>query len=213
MVNGINSQQTTSLTQLQQTNKKPPSAEEMFKKLTEDLGGDGTTINKEDLDNYIEELESSGSDDKKLGFLKQLSANFDKISGGDDSITVDELESGMDYLKPPEMAKGGAQGTPPDPSKMFEDLSSKVGADSNGITLDNLQSYLEKLQSSNGDSKEIEMVSKLIEDFDSLAGDSGTITASSMQSGMQAMFNSRMQWQDPSTITSDQLQSPIDLRV
>jgi hypothetical protein len=212
MVNGINSQ-STSISQLQQTNRKPPSAEDMFKKLTEELGGDGTTINKEDLDSYIEELESSGSDDKKLGFLKQLSANFDKISGGDDSITVDELKSGMDYLKPPEMAKGGAQGTPPDPSKMFEDLSTKVGASSSGITEEDLQTYLEKLQANSGDSKEIEMISKLIEDFDTLSGDSETITASSMQSGMQTMFNSRMQWQDPSTITSDQLQPPIDLRV
>lgn len=213
MVNGISSSQQAYSSQIQQTGKKPPSADEMFTKLTEDLGGDGTSITKDQLESYISELESSSSteDKGKLGFLKQLQSNFDTISGGSDSITAEDLENGMEYLKPPEGPQGGSK---PSATDIFSSLSSKVGADENGITKDQLESYLEELKSSDSsDSKEIDLVSKLIEDFDNASGGTDYITADSLQAAFESASNSRQDWQDPSTVTSDQLQSPIDIKV
>ncbi|MDD3012678.1 MAG: hypothetical protein PHC34_03135 [Candidatus Gastranaerophilales bacterium] len=211
MVNSVSSSQSAS--QVQQAYRKQPSAEEMFKKLTEEVGGDGTSITKDDLNSYISELESdSTSNDKgKLGFLKQLASNFDKVSGGKDSITADDLKSGMEYLKPPSGAQGGFKLSAAD---IFSNLSSKVGTDDKGITKDDLQTYLKKLQNSgSSDTKETELISKLIEDFDNVSGGTDYITSSSLQNAFQSQANSRQQWQDPSTITSDQLQSPIDIKV
>ena len=219
MINGINSQQSY-VSQSMQTQRKPPSADEMFKNLTKDLGSDGTSITKDQLESYIKKLESESSDsDKgKLGFLKQLSANFDKISGGSDSITAENLKDGMEYLKPPSGAQGGSQAK--SPADMFSDLSTKVGADDSGITKDELESYLEKLkENGQSDSKEAELISKLIENFDNVSAGTDSITSESLQSSFQSLFsnqndvNSRYNWQDPSTITSDQLESPIDIRV
>lgn len=103
MVNGIGSQ-SANLAQVQQLKGKMPSAEDMFAKLSEELGGDGKTITKDQLTDYINKLESddSSKDKGKLGFLKQLEQNFDKISNGNDSITATDLKNGMDLLKPPE---------------------------------------------------------------------------------------------------------------
>jgi len=142
MISGIDSQQSyvaQMQSQTQQAGRKPPSAEDMFSKLSADVGGDGTTVSKDQLDELISKLESSDSsseDQKKLGFLKQLQSSWDTISGGEDSITVDDISSNMEALKPP-------QGGPPP----------------------------------------------------------------------QGMSGSKMNWQDPSSITADQLESPIDIRV
>lgn len=168
MVDSISSCTSTfSMSQLQQTAKKPPSAEDMFSRLTEDVGGDGSTITKDQLDSYIESLGSSDSEDKgKLGFLKQLQSNWDEISGGEDSISVDDLENGMDLLKPP-------QGGPPPMGAM--------GSASGVSSISDLNStLLESLLSNNSDS-----------------------------SSSYSLYN----WQDPSTVTKEQLQSPINLLI
>jgi hypothetical protein len=66
------------------------------------------------------------------------------------------------------------QGGPP-PKDMFGDLSEKVGADGNGITKENLEAYLKKLQEEgSSDSKETDLISKLIKDFDKLSGSTDT---------------------------------------
>jgi len=212
MVNGIGSQNSYDVSQIQQTNRKPPSAEDMFQRLTNDIGGDGKTISKEDLDSYISELESGTDGDKgKLGFLKQLSSKFDQISGGKDNITVDDLKNGRDILKP----QGGFQGAPPptDFSKMFSKLSSNIGSDDDSISIDELEEYLEKIKNNGSETKETKLVSKLIEDFDSISEGTGSITADNIQNLFFNQSNPRYQWQDPSTITSDQLQPPIDIKV
>lgn len=111
---------------------------------------------------------------------------------------------------------GGMQGfKKPDPTEMFKDLANKVGADENGITKDDLTTYLKKLQEEGkGDSREAKMISNLVEDFDNVSGGTDTITADSLQKAMQNRKPpSRFDFQDPSTVTSDQLKSPIDIRV
>ena len=114
MVSSISSQ-STSLTELQQaTAKKKPSAEDMFKKLSSDLGvTDGSSITKDQLDSYISKLESSddSSDDKgKLGFLKQLQKNFDTVAGSDGQISMDDMKNNMDALKPQHTHHGNKSG-------------------------------------------------------------------------------------------------------
>jgi len=220
MISGVNSQD-SSMLQAMQGRKQPPSADEMFGKLTNDLGGDGQTITKDQLDSYIEKLESSdsGNEDKgKLGFLKQLQSNWDKVSGGSDGITAENLKTGMDYLKPPSKGEGGG-GAPPSASNVFSDLLKNIDSDDDEISKSELEEYLEKLQENGDDnSKEAKLVSNMINNFDSISGGADSITASAFQSSFNSLFsqgttNSRYNWQDPSTITSDQLQSPIDIRV
>jgi len=198
----------------------PLSASEMFDKLTKDLGGDGTTITKDQLDSYISKVESdtTGTYDKgSLGFLNQLSDNWDSISGGDDSITASELQAGMSYLQPPSM--GGSTD-----KDLFSALLDAVDSNEDGtVSLTDLTSYLKSLResdtsatadsttasSSTSDTElanEIKFIKDLIDNFEEFASDSGTITSNSFYSTLKAP-------QDPSTVTADQLVSPIDLKV
>lgn len=218
------------------------SASDLFSKLTNDLGGDGKTITKSELESYIKKVESdnSGSEDKrKLGLLKQLDANWDKISGGSDSITESQLESGMSYLQPPAPPTGGAGSMATD---LYSSLADAVGSTDGSISLDDLTKYLKNLISELEDStsssgttsststttsttdtststsstssnnntaalqKEIKFISELVSNFDSFSNGSTSITSNSF-------YNALKEPQDPSTVTSDQLVSPIDLRV
>ena len=122
------------------TSSNPLSASDMFSKLTSDLGGDGKTITKSELESYIKTVESdtTGTYDKgSLGFLNQLDSNWDSISGGSDSITESQLESGMSYLQPPSQSSNSLS------SDLYSALTDV--ADSNGdgtISLDELTAYL-----------------------------------------------------------------------
>ena len=208
MVNGINSQQ---MQGIQQFHRPDPS--KIYDDLAQKVGAEENGITKDNLDNYLKKLQDEGKgDSKEAKFISKLVGDFDKLSGGGDRITADSMKKGMESMKP----QRGAKGAPPDPSQMFNDLSKKVGAGDDGITKDDLESYLKKLQKNGGDNKETELVSKLLKDFDNISGGTDTITADSLQK----TFQSRMQHsgfgrepQDPSTITSDQLQPPIDITV
>jgi len=244
MVSSINSDSSLySLLSQSGTNASGKTAtDDMFAKLTKDLSGDGKTITKSQLESYIAKVEAdtSGTEEKgKLGFLKQLDKNWDKISGGSDSITSAQLTAGASYLQPPTQGEGNSQ-------SLFSALSDAVGASSSGITKDNLTSYLKSLinslssdsdsdsdsdsttstsatsstSSKNSDSststtsttdteevaKEIKLLTNLLANFDNLSNSDGYITASSLKSGLKEP-------QDPSTVTSSQLTSPVDLRV
>lgn len=213
--------------------KGPMSATDMFSKLTDELGGDGKTITKSELENYIDKVESdtTGTYDKKeLGFLKQLDSNWNNISGGSDSITESQLKDGMSYLKPP---SNGNSSSPA--SDLFTSLLEAIGKDDNSdssISKDDLMSYLKSLVSSfdsnpntktndNSDdtstssttstsdadlAKEIKFITNIISNFDSFADSSGNMTSNSFYSALREP-------QDPSTITSDQLVSPIDIMI
>lgn len=208
------------------------STNDMFSKLTTELGGDGKTITKDELSNYIKKVESdtTGTYDKgSLGFLNQLSDNWDSISGGSDSITESQLKAGSSYLKPP--TSGSYSGA----TDLFSALSDAMDTDGDGISLNDLTSYLTKLTSSDSDEdssttsdstssssnstasttssssssgkkSEIELLTEMIDDFNTFSGGSDTITSSSFYSALK-------QPQDTSTISAEQLVSPISLQV
>ncbi len=202
------------------------SASDIFAKLTDEVGGDGTSITKDQLEDYISTVESdtTGTYDKgSLGFLKQLDENWDSISD-DEVLTEDELSAGMSYLKPPSAGSSGMS------SDLFSALADAVDTDGDGISLTDLQTYLDGLISSDDSdssssssdtdettgsvsdtsntelTNEVKFIESLIDEFNDFSDSSGTITSSSFYSAMQ-------QPQDPSTITAEQLISPIDLKV
>lgn len=74
--------------------------EEVFKKLSYELGGDGKSIKKEDLDSYINQADKGliKVDSAKLNALKRIQKNWDNISGGDDTITLDEMQKYSAFL-------------------------------------------------------------------------------------------------------------------
>jgi len=167
------------------------------------------------LQSYLKKLQDEGKGDSKdAKMITKMTEDFDKLSNGSDKITVDSMKTGMESLRP----KGGK---PPqmDSEEMFSDLLKKVGADDNGITKDDLQNYLKKLQyNGDNDSKEADLINKMLKDFNSISGGTDNITASSMQKAFEGNQNSTstfasQEWQDPSTITYDQLQPPIDIKV
>lgn len=79
---------------LNSTSNKNLNAKEIFKELSLDVGGDGKTITKKQLDSYIEkvtEAKASKTDtttvsDEELNGLKTLQKNWDKIAAGGDEI-------------------------------------------------------------------------------------------------------------------------------
>lgn len=74
--------------------KKKVSLEEMFKSLSLEMGGDGNTITKKQLDTYIAKAESGAIkvSNAKLKALKKLQEKWDDISKGKDSISFSDLK-------------------------------------------------------------------------------------------------------------------------
>jgi len=210
-INSVDSQQSY-VSQSQQTQRKAPSADDMFKKLTQDVGGDGKTVTKDQLESYIKNLESDSSSDTdkgKLGFLKQLDANFDKISSGSDSITATDLKKGMSSLKPPSGGAKGANG--PDNTKSTS--SSSSSSNSSELTKDQLQNYLNELKAMDAaDSDIAAKIQKAITNYGQ-SSSSNTLTEADIQKAIQTLKSEASEPQDPSTITADQLEPPIDIRV
>lgn len=75
--------------------KKELSMEEVFKRLSFEMGGDGTKITKDQLNNYINKAESGSIkvDEPKLNALKGIQENWDTISNGEDSITYENMKN------------------------------------------------------------------------------------------------------------------------
>lgn len=74
--------------------KEKLDMEEVFKRLSFELGGDGKTINKKALDEYIAKADSGGIkvDKHKLKALKDIQKNWDEISQGKDNITYEDIK-------------------------------------------------------------------------------------------------------------------------
>lgn len=74
--------------------KKKLSSEDIFKRLSYEMGGDGKTITKKQLDDYIDKAEkgSVNVDSGKLKALKKIQNNWDNIAKGKDSITYDDMK-------------------------------------------------------------------------------------------------------------------------
>lgn len=222
MVNGISSATSTFASYLQ-PQQKTMSGADMFSKLSGELGiEDGSDITADQLNDYIEEIESSDSEDKgKLGFLKQLQKNFDTIAGSDGTISSSDMVSNEDLLKPPSQG-GGAAGAAGGMSaaNMYSNLISDLGlSDGDEIDEDTLNDYIEELKASGStqDQQKLGFLTQLQENFDSVAGVDGAISSSDIESNYDLLkppsFSMSTDWLDPSEITSDMVQPPIDLRV
>lgn len=67
---------------------------EMFKRLSLEMGGDGSTITRKQLNEYIAKAESGSIkiSKQKLSALKQIQKNWDTISKGEDSISAGSMK-------------------------------------------------------------------------------------------------------------------------
>lgn len=74
--------------------KKKISLEDVFKKLSYEMGGDGKTITKKQLNDYINNAEKGliKVDKNRLNALKNIQKNWDKISKGNDSISFEDMK-------------------------------------------------------------------------------------------------------------------------
>lgn len=72
-----------------------PDAKTMFEKLSLDLGGDGKSITKGQLDSYISSAKSGKIEVPKeqLDAMKELQSNWEDISTGGDSITYYDVSA------------------------------------------------------------------------------------------------------------------------
>ena len=80
--------------------QKQIDSEGIFKRLSLEMGGDGESITKDQLNNYINKAESGNIkvDKSKLQALKKIQENWNSISNGDDSITYDEMSNHVGLL-------------------------------------------------------------------------------------------------------------------
>lgn len=74
--------------------KQDIKPEDIFKRLSLEMGGDGSTITKSQLDNYISKAKSGeiSITKEKLHALMQIQKNWDTISNGEDSIDYGDME-------------------------------------------------------------------------------------------------------------------------
>ena len=210
MVDSISSS-SSSIQQYQQMKKSSP--EDMFKQLSTDAGGDGTTISKDQLQSLIDKKSEDGEDTTGL---QDMLDNFDSISSDGSSITSSDMDTAMKNgtLQPPGGKKvDGA----PSPEDMFKQLSTDAGGDGTTISKDQLQSLIDKKSEDGEDTSALE---DMLDNFDEISSDGSSITASDLDTAMKNGVlkkpdedGNRFNFQDPSTITSSQLESPIDISV
>ncbi len=138
--------------------KSKLTPEEIFKRLSFEMGGDGKTITRKQLDDYIDKADSGliKIDKNRLLALKRIQKNWDKISKGEDSIIYDDMKNYTALLLA--TVNGSFTATEIDGSKSFSeddiydylvdylDLSSKEE-----ITESDLASYLNELIANSSD--------------------------------------------------------------
>lgn len=80
---------------LNSTSSKDLDAKTIFNKLSIDVGSDGKTITKDELNSYISKAESDSVNisDNELKSLKTLQSKWNTISNGSDSITYANINA------------------------------------------------------------------------------------------------------------------------
>lgn len=78
---------------LQNTPEENVDSRTIFKNLSFDVGGNGSTVTKDGLASYISEAQKGtvSTSDNQLSSLKTLYNNWNEISGGDDSINYGDV--------------------------------------------------------------------------------------------------------------------------
>lgn len=160
------------------------TSEEMFKRLSVEMGGDGTSITKDQLNNYIEKAESGsfavGKD--KLNALKSIKNNWDQIAGKKDAIKAEDL---ADYSVLLLQSMGGSAETIHEKftlpkADFFKYLMELMGTDGKGVSKNDLTTYLKSLIATDSEhtdhSNEIAMTTDLIAEFDTVTKGSDYMT-------------------------------------
>ena len=119
---------------------KTLSTADMFKSLSLELGGDGTKITKDQLNTYIKNAESGSTkvSDDTLSALKNLQTNWDTISGGEDSITADDMKNYSSLLVKT-VLNGFTSSTDTDSTSSTSDSTSSATSSS---TITDINAYL-----------------------------------------------------------------------
>ena len=75
--------------------KKDITPQEVFKRLSLEIGGDGKSITKKQLDNYIAKADAGliNIDKPRLNALKQIQKQWDNISQDGEQITYEDIKS------------------------------------------------------------------------------------------------------------------------
>lgn len=132
--------------------------DEMFKRLSIEMGGDGKTITKSQLDSYIEKAESHSIkiSREKFTALKQIQKNWDAISKGEDSISAGDME-GYEAFLASAMADGFesieiSDNSNSKVSEIYKYLLKNLGiSDLKNASDSELNSYLQTLLSEDSD--------------------------------------------------------------
>lgn len=82
------------LTYMTCQDEKNLDLEKVFKRLSFEMGGDGKTITKEQIDDYIKKADKGliKVDKSKLKAIKQIQKNWETVAGGDDTLTFEEIK-------------------------------------------------------------------------------------------------------------------------
>lgn len=166
--------------------KKKITLEEMFKRLSLEMGGDGTKITKKQLDDYIKKAEAGlvSVSKTKLKALKQMQGNWDNLSKDGNNITFDDLKNFPMLLV--NVTVGDFEGT--DKEKKQEKIDELDGfkfdiknflktalnkSDDSEVTKADLESYLQSIlsESSNDEtnSELIDVLTNLIASFNAVS--------------------------------------------
>lgn len=146
------------------------SLEDVFKRLSFELGGDGKTITKDQLDSYISNAEKGSIKigKQKLSVLKQIQSNWNTISNGDDSIDFGDMQK-YGVLLVLAFADEGGEASEDESSRNNESVNSLIqkmnlsNADElKSVSENDLNLYLKKLLSDDsGDESNIDAVAIL----------------------------------------------------
>lgn len=160
------------------------SSREMFQMLSIQIGGDSESIDKDDLDNYIEDAEDGIVDinEKELKGLKTLQKNWDEISGGADSITFSDMQNYSGLLV--SIVTSGFAGEDTEETQSETDVNSYIIAETLGLSSaeeasqSDLTAFLDVLLSGNTDENDdengdmIDTITNLLAVF----GDNSTVS-------------------------------------
>ncbi len=213
--------------------KKNISLEDMFKQFSASLGGDGKTIKKKDIEDYIKKAERGEVkvSAQKLKYLKMIRDNWDKYFKDKDSINyedfknnvalfagiiaedsqVEEIDKDKDKEKDYQYNQKDKKDKDDEKLEIFnkyiEELKEKMKAVEKGLTKDNLKEYLTALATrSDVDpdaSAEIGLVTNLISDFDSITGGKEYLNS----------IKNETQYESSGSLKSDDFSSPVNFKI
>lgn len=213
--------------------KKNLSLEDMFKQFSASLGGDGNTIKKKDIEDYIKKAERGEVkvSAQKLKYLKMVRDNWERYFKDKDSISYEDFKNNVglfvgiiaedtkveekeeDKKKEKDYQIKQKDKNDKDDEKLeifnkyIEELKDKMKAVEKGLTKDNLKEYLTELVTRSGEDSdataEIGLVTNLISDFDSITGGKEYLNS----------FKKEIQYESSSELNNNDFSSPVNFKI